>query len=590
MAGSEQPSVVMPSGGLIDKRQYLIAVVADFGSDSLATLTPVDKDNFTQVLADARPTVALALKDALGAGSGEIEFRASFDALRAFEPAGFLKQFPAGQWRIGVREKVIARQTGQISPNDLANACSAAAAGDTSLAWLSAALSGDAGAASAPPSAGRSVLDDIADPTGGGSQVASDIEHIARSAGDPNARVSAAESTRLGSILARLDRELSSLANAVLKHPDVARLETSWRSLKFLIDRVDFREGVRVGIVSSPRDDAIDRLITGVIDPTFEGAIATPGMVVFDYTFTSGQGDMEALDSLAQHAQGVPVPVAFGIDPQFFAVKTLRLIKNLPNLSGLIDGWQFAKYRTLRDKPYSKALVPVLGRFVLRMPYAGKGAGGDLAVVETTQNIEEVRWGGGHWALAVCAGRAFAKHGWPTRMFGAESGKVEDLPVVTNPHDAASPWGPGDLSLPDRRVEELFPIGINALMSVPGKDYCMLLGGVTAARPIVTKEHGAQSAALEISLPYAQFSNMVSAYLCETLPTFRGLSPDDIQQKMLIGLNMLLGSQSDDPSDMVQVGVGEAPDGSGQTAVMVNLSPPPRIAPGGLHVSMSFLV
>lgn len=578
------------------KRNYLIAVVADLGGGPSDRLTPVDKETFAAVLGAFRPTLAIAIKDALGAGTGEIEFKLSFETMKSFEPIGLLRQFPAGSWRLGIREKVASRQTGAISPDDLSAACNAAIAGDASLAWLSAALQGSAGGGSAaggsaaPSSGGTSgsVLDSIGDPTETGSMVSRDVEDIARSAGDPNARIAAGESTRLASILARLDRELGALANAVLKHPDVTRLETAWRSLKFLIDRVDFRENVRVGVVHSRRDDALDTLVTAIIEPTFEGSLPTPGLVVFDYWFTNNAADIEALDMLGQHCQGVPMPVTFPLDAGFFGVKSLKLIKNLPNLGGVIDGWQFAKWRTLREKPYARSLAPAVGRFVLRALHAAKTSG-EFSPAEVVTNIDEVRWAGAHWAMAVCAGRSFNRHGWPTRMFGGEAGKIEDLALVPNPHDAASPWGPGDLILPDRRIDEVFPLGMNALTPMVGKDFCTLQGGLTVARPVITADHGPQSAATEVSFPYAQFANIVSAWLCEKMAAMRGTPATEIQEKLIMGLTGLLVPGPEE-TECVQVGVGEAPDGSGQTAVMVRVTPPAKVSPGSVHLDFTFLV
>ena len=86
--------------------------------------------------------------------------------------------------------------------------------------------------------------------------------------------------------------------------------------------------------------------------------------------------------------------------------------------------------------------------------------------------------------------------GWPTRMYGAEAGKLPDLPVVVNPAEADKPWGPGDAGLPDRRLDELPAIGINLLQNIRGKDYCVLLGGVSVAKPTLTTDVGPQQAGL----------------------------------------------------------------------------------------------
>lgn len=576
------------------RRPYSIVFVGDLGAaERLPNLTPIDKDDFPAVLAKARPTLPLAVKDPIGGGA-EWEFQLCFENMKTFEPGGLLAQVPAARWRLGVREKVQARQTGQITAAELESALSSAAGADPALAWLG--QIGETPAAPARPSAaapaapgGASVLDMVDEPDAK-ARVAADVERLAAEAGRSEARLSSGEAGRLTAILNRLDRELGVIADAVLKHPDVRRLETAWRSVKRLVDRFDFRAGVRLALLHARRDEAVERIIEHVVNPAFQGEIPTPGLIVFDFAMGNSAADFELLDYLAQHAASLPVPVAYPVDAQFFNVKNLRLMRNLPNLSGLVDGWEFAKWRTLREKPYAKALAPVLGRFILRAPHEPRAGSREFTHKESISAISDVVWAGGHVALALCAARAFATHGWPTRMFGVEAGKIDDLPVVDNPADAQNPWGPGDLLLPDARLDEPPAIGLNILHAIKGKDYCVLLGGVTAAKPVVTQEVSKNQAMLEISLPYQQFSNILSAYLCEQMPGLHGLPANDIQQRLLFGLAALLKVKPDDDPEAIQVGVGAHPDDAARTVVQIRVAPPPRIAPGGLHIEFGFAV
>lgn len=570
------------------KRNYHIVFVSDLGAgDRLTKQTPVDKDSFNDVLAKAAPTVALAVANPLG--GDEWEFPLKLDSMQAFEPANLVSQVDAGRWRLGVREKVVARQTASLPDADFQQALSAAAQADSTLSWLTQASAPQAPTASPQPPEGGSILDMVDAPSESAS-IARDVEDIAASAGSRDAKISGPESGRLKSMLDRLDRELSAIANAVLKHPDVRRSELAWRGLKFMVDRMDSREGVRLSVVHAPRDEAVDRLVEQVIEPAFDGEAPTPSLVVFDYACENSGADLELFDYLGQHAQSLPVPAVFPVTAGFFNVKSLRLLKNLPNFSGLIDGWEFAKWRTLREQRYARSLAPVLGRFILRPPHEPKARGAQFACRESVEKISDLLWAHGHLAMAVAAARAFVKNGWPTRMYGSEAGRIEDLSVVDNPNDPSNPWGPGDLVLPDRRLDELPAIGINQLVSVKNNDYCMLLGGVSAAKPVTTQEIGMQQASLEISLPYQQFSNVVSAFLCETQPDLRGRSAEDIQTKLLAELSWLMGVTAEDNDEAVQVGVGENPQQPGQTIVQVRVAPPGRIVPGELPMDFGFAV
>ncbi|MBU0637632.1 MAG: type VI secretion system contractile sheath large subunit, partial [Planctomycetes bacterium] len=421
-------------------------------------------------------------------------------------------------------------------------------------------------------------------------RVKANVERLAAAAGDRAKQLSAAERARLNAVLDKLDSELSAITDLVLQHPDVRRLELAWRGLKFLVDRFDFREGVRLAVLDAPREEAVARFSAEVINPAFDGEIRTPGLVLFDYPITNTPADIALLDDLGQHAASLPVPAVFPLETAFFNVKDIKLIKNLPNLSGFVDGWQFAKWRSLRDKPYTRMLVPVLGRFLLRAPYAVTAESREFVASETVTAERELAWGGGHLALAVCAARSYARYGWPTRMFGAEAGKLEDLPVVPSSKDADKTWGPGDAFLPDRRLDEFAAIGINLLQSVKNNDYCILLGGVSLARPIARGEADKQQALLEISLPYQQFSNILSAYLCDVQPGLRGLAAEELQRRLIYGLRNLIGLTDKDAEDAVMVGTGPAPDDASQTLVQVRITPPGRIVPGGLCIDLGFTV
>lgn len=555
--------------------QFLLVFAGDLGSAGrLGGATPVDKDSFADVLLAACPSIAAAMKTPIA----EFDASLTLDSLRAFEPEGLLRQTAPGRARLDLRAIARSRQVGKLTAGDLQNALAAAAGSDRSLAWLA------TPPPASPVTAAASVLDLVDEPAASGG-VADDVSRIAASAGDA---ISSAEAARLRSTIERLDLELRQLADALLKHPDVRRLETNWRSLKYLVDHIDFRAGVRLSVIDAPRESALDRLISDAFEPAFDGQAPTPGMVLLDFGIANLPPDLELLHAVAQHAASLPTVVTFPLEGDFFGVKSLRLLKNLPNLASTLDGFQFAKWKALRDQDYARTLAPVVGKFILRQPYAAAPGGDTFAHAESVAAVNDLLWAGGHVAMGICAARAFANHNWPTRMFGIEAGRIADLPIVPNPNDRNSPWGPGDLVLPDQRLDELPTCGINPLISMTGTDYCALLGGVTVKRPVVTADTGKQQAALQISLPYQLFSCITSAWLCEQISSLSGLSRQDAQLRLIVGLRDLLGLAGDDSPDAVAVAISDSPSGSGRSLVQIRVTPPGKIVPGGLEMDFGF--
>ncbi|MFZ0449108.1 MAG: type VI secretion system contractile sheath large subunit, partial [Desulfatiglandaceae bacterium] len=47
-------------------------------------------------------------------------------------------------------------------------------------------------------------------------------------------------------MIAEIDKKLSLQLDAVMHHPEVQKLESAWRSLKFFVDRTDFRENIKL--------------------------------------------------------------------------------------------------------------------------------------------------------------------------------------------------------------------------------------------------------------------------------------------------------------------------------------------------------
>jgi type VI secretion system protein ImpC len=60
--------------------------------------------------------------------------------------------------------------------------------------------------------------------------------------------------TAVDAMIAAIDRKLSAQVNEILHQPEVQKLESTWRGLKFAVDRIDFHENVRVEILSVSRE------------------------------------------------------------------------------------------------------------------------------------------------------------------------------------------------------------------------------------------------------------------------------------------------------------------------------------------------
>ncbi|MBU0638148.1 MAG: type VI secretion system contractile sheath small subunit, partial [Planctomycetes bacterium] len=134
-----------------ERRPYTVVLISDFqAGERLSRLSPVDKDDFAELLARAQPGRPIAINDPFGDGP-DWEFKLTFDKLKTFEPAGLLAQVPGARTRLAVREKIAERGRGNVSADELANALNSAADMDGTLSWLRGAAAPATGGAETPP-------------------------------------------------------------------------------------------------------------------------------------------------------------------------------------------------------------------------------------------------------------------------------------------------------------------------------------------------------------------------------------------------------------------------------------------------------
>jgi len=60
------------------------------------------------------------------------------------------------------------------------------------------------------------------------------------------------------SIVAEIDKKLTEQVNLILHHADFQQLESAWRGLKFVIDRTNFRENIKVEMLNVSKDDLLE--------------------------------------------------------------------------------------------------------------------------------------------------------------------------------------------------------------------------------------------------------------------------------------------------------------------------------------------
>ena len=82
-------------------------------------------------------------------------------------------------------------------------------------------------------------------------------------------------------MITNIDSKLSLQMNAILHNKDLQALESSWRSLKYLVDHTDFRENTKIEMLNVSKQDLLD---------DFEDAPEIPKSGLYKLAYTAEYG------------------------------------------------------------------------------------------------------------------------------------------------------------------------------------------------------------------------------------------------------------------------------------------------------------
>jgi len=73
----------------------------------------------------------------------------------------------------------------------------------------------------------------------------------------PNRAGEKLNANAVDSMIADLDRRLSAQIDQILHAPAFQAMESSWRGIKYLIDKTDFRENTKIELLNVSKDDLL---------------------------------------------------------------------------------------------------------------------------------------------------------------------------------------------------------------------------------------------------------------------------------------------------------------------------------------------
>lgn len=586
---------------------------------SPSRLLSVDKNNFPQLMQQLAPKLLGEAPNHISDSPKTLEFELQFTEMKAFRPEGIVAQIPALTRLLQIRTLVQQVKDGKLDLTEFQQQAGAAGMDRDLIERFRQILEQPPAPAPAkaaptpepskkpPPSDKLDALLEMVELGSGEPEPTvkkqSPFDALlqaitAEDAGNKSAlsRPSEAniEKSTAETLIADLDEILSAQVNAILHHPHFQNLESAWRGLKFMLDRMDFRKNIRLSVLPVRKDSLNEALYHQLLMPTYHGSIqelieAPISVVIANYEFSNTAEELERLDDLAETMASLQVPLLAGVGPAFFGKQRASELADLPVLWQHLQRPEYVDWNALRDKVVSNYLILALPRFLLRFPY---GSDNPVKEFQFIESADHHLWGNAALALAATMARSFAGTGWPMHLSGLhDGGKIENLPLWNYSATGVSVRIPLEVKLPEDKEVEFSEAGFAVLSCRPNDDAAHVAFAPAAHRPEKFEEAAANEearlhATLACQLMTARIAQHLLRFERELAP---GLAPEKLQAALAAHLQALFKStRAPLAPEAITIEISESPEHADRWYAALRLYAPEEILGRETSVLMGF--
>ncbi|MDQ2999699.1 MAG: type VI secretion system contractile sheath large subunit [Fibrobacterota bacterium] len=339
------------------------------------------------------------------------------------------------------------------------------------------------------------------------------------------------DKTVLDQQIAAIDEKISAQLDAILHHPEFQKLESSWKGLKFLVDRTDFRKNIKIEVLDISKqalledfEDSPETIQTGMYKHIYTQEYDTPGgepvgAIISNYEFSSKPQDISLLQNVSKISASAHCPFIGSVGAQFFNRKNASELPAIEDLANYMERAEYLKWKAFRESEDSRYVGLVLPRFLLRLPY-----GPDTIPVKefvykekvTGDQHDKYLWGNATFSLAANLARSFADNGWCVQIRGPEAGgKVEDLPIHLYDVGKGNQMKiPTEILIPETREFEFANQGFIPLSFYKNRNYaCFFSANSTQKAQLYDDPNVTANSRINARLPYIFLSSRLAHYL-----------------------------------------------------------------------------
>jgi type VI secretion system protein ImpC len=334
----------------------------------------------------------------------------------------------------------------------------------------------------------------------------------------------------LDGLVARIDQKISEQLDEIIHHDTFQELESSWRSLKFVVDRADFRKNVRIELLNASKQDLresfedVPELIQSALyRKVYTEAYDQPGadpysVMISNYEIENTPQDIALLQQVSKVAAASHCPFIGSVGPKFFGKESMEEWKKIPDLEAHMDMIDYTKWNSFRDTEDARYIGLTFPRFMLRLPY-----GSDTIPVKSFNYEEDVvadhesyLWGNPAFPFAANMTQAFVEDGWTVQIRGPQSGgKVEDLPVHLYDMGRGKEMKiPTEVPIDETLEFTASNLGFIPLSIYKGTDYACFFSANSTQRPVIYDDPAATAnSRINARLPYIFLASRIAHYL-----------------------------------------------------------------------------
>ncbi len=447
-----------------------------------------------------------------------------------------------------------------------------------------------------------------------GAVVAAALRVFVDAVNDLESPVEKVDKELIDSMVAQLDHKLSQQLDAIMHHEAFQESESSWRSLKFLVDRTDFRKNVKVEVVNCSKEDLLESfedapelIQSALYKHVYTNAYDQPGAdpysaIVTNYEFRNTPQDVALMQQASKVAAAALCPFVASVGHEFFGKPSMEEWKKIPDVSAHMETVDFVKWNAFRESPDSRYLALTFPRFMLRLPY-----GEDTVPVKNFNYNEDVTgadherylWGNASFAFAGNMVEAFVRDGWSVQIRGPQSGgKVSDLPVhLYDVGKGKQMKIPTEVPISETLEFECANLGFVPLSIYEGKDFACFFSANSSQKPTLYDEPEATAnSRINARLPYIMLGSRIAHYLKVLQRENIGATKDAgrIEEELNKWINGLVTKMPNPTEDMIakyplrsgQVTVQDLDDNPGFYRVQMAIMPHFQIEGMDINLSM----